>query len=74
MLVVTDIDMPVMDGYELFRKLKSLKPDLPIIISSGFGDTEVTSWIHGVEIAGLVNKPYNLSQLREVLKNVVEGF
>ncbi len=71
-LVVTDIGMPVMDGYELFRELKILKPDLPIIVSSGFGDTEVTSLIPREQIAGLVNKPYNLSQLRNVLKSSVE--
>jgi CheY-like chemotaxis protein len=72
-LVLTDIGMPVMDGYGLFRELKKLDPKLPIIISSGFGDAEVTAHIPGDQIAGLVSKPYNFDQLREVLKSVVEG-
>jgi PAS domain S-box-containing protein len=71
-LVVTDIGMPVMDGYELFRELKSRKPELPIIISSGFGDSVVTSNLPGETIAGLISKPYNFNQLRELLKRVVE--
>ncbi|MEI6827481.1 MAG: response regulator [Desulfuromonadales bacterium] len=33
-IVITDIQMPVMDGYELFGKLKKLKPEMPIVISS----------------------------------------
>jgi FixJ family two-component response regulator len=65
--------MPVMDGYEMFRELKKLKPKLPIIVSSGFGDAEVTSRIPREEIAALVSKPYNFENLREVLKGVVEA-
>jgi len=65
--------MPVMDGYELFRELKKIDPGLPIIISSGFGDSEVVSRIPREVIAGLINKPYNCDQLQEVLKGVVEG-
>lgn len=57
----------------LFRELKALKPELPVIISSGFGDTVVTTRIPLEEIAGLVNKPYRFDQLRDVLKGVVEG-
>ena len=72
-LVVTDMGMPVMDGYELFRELKKLDPKLPIIISSGFGDIDVTSRISGGDIAGLISKPYSFDKLRDVLKSVVEG-
>jgi YesN/AraC family two-component response regulator len=72
-LVVTDVGMPVMNGYELFRELKKLRPELPIIISSGFGDVDVTSKIACDDIAGLIGKPYSFDKLREVLKGVVEG-
>jgi signal transduction histidine kinase/ActR/RegA family two-component response regulator len=72
-LVVTDVGMPVMNGYELFRELKKLRPELPIIISSGFGDVDVSSKISRDDIAGLIGKPYSFDQLREVLKKVVEG-
>ena len=71
-LVLTDIGMPVMDGYQLIHKLKTLNPELPIIVSSGFDDAEVTSHIHEY-IAGSISKPYSFDQLRKVLKMVVEG-
>ncbi|MEI6306378.1 MAG: response regulator, partial [Deltaproteobacteria bacterium] len=70
-LVITDMGMPVMDGYHLFHELKQLAPNLPIIISSGFGDTEVSSRIRTEDIAGSIRKPYNFGQLREILKSVV---
>lgn len=72
-LVVTDMGMPVMDGYQLFSELKKLNSELPIIVSSGFGDTEVSKRIGRDNIAGIINKPYNMNQLQEVLKSAVEG-
>ncbi len=69
-LVFTDMGMPIMDGYEMIRKLKGINPDLPIIISSGFGNIDITSKIAREDIAGLISKPYNLDQLREVLRSV----
>jgi signal transduction histidine kinase/CheY-like chemotaxis protein len=70
--VFTDMDMPVMDGYALFRELKKLNPELPIIISSGFGEVDVASRIPLDEIAGIINKPYSFDQLRESMRCVVE--
>ena len=63
--------MPVMDGYALIRELKKISPKLPIIISSGYGEGDVTSRIAREDIAALINKPYNPNQLREVLKSVL---
>jgi PAS domain S-box-containing protein len=70
-IVLTDMGMPIMDGYSLFRELKALTPELPIIISSGFGDTVVNTRIPNKEIAGMISKPYRFDQLRDVLKSVV---
>lgn len=73
MLVFTDIGMPVMDGYELIEKLKNLKPELPIIISSGYGDADVKVRIGSDNIAGIASKPYSTDTLRELLQSVMEG-
>jgi PAS domain S-box-containing protein len=70
-LVMTDMGMPVMDGYELFVELKKLRAELPIVISSGFGDVDVASRIDKRDIAALISKPYNIDQLEEALKKVV---
>ena len=63
--------MPVMDGYALFQELKLLDSKLPIVISSGFGDVDVTSRIAREDIAGLIGKPYNFNQLREMFRSIV---
>ena len=72
-VVLTDMGMPVMDGCALFNELKKRNPALPIIISSGFGDADITRRISRNDIAGLIGKPYNFNLLRNVLKSVMEG-
>lgn len=72
-LVVTDMGMPIMNGYELFRGLKKLNPNLPIVISSGFGEVAISSHIAPEDIAGIISKPYTFDLLRDVLKKAVEG-
>lgn len=69
-LVITDMGMPVMDGFALIKELKKNNPGLPIIISSGFGDADIASRISHDDIAGLINKPYNPGELREALKDI----
>jgi len=71
-MVITDLGMPVMDGYTLFRELKNINPDLPIIIATGFGEIDVTSRINRNEMSGLITKPFNFDQLRSVLKNALD--
>jgi signal transduction histidine kinase/CheY-like chemotaxis protein len=71
-LVLTDVGMPIMDGYALFNMLKQINPALPIIISSGFGDADVTSKIDYDDITGIISKPYTLAKLGDVLKNVLD--
>ncbi|MEI6703535.1 MAG: response regulator, partial [Deltaproteobacteria bacterium] len=71
-LVMTDMGMPVMDGYELFGELKKLCPNLPIIVSSGYGYAEVSSRIPADDISGFISKPYKPEQMREVLKRVLK--
>jgi PAS domain S-box-containing protein len=72
-LVVTDIGMPLMNGYQLTAELKILAPTVPVIISSGFSEDDVTSKIPPGDIAGMICKPYNFDQIRKVLRGVVEG-
>ena len=36
-LVVTDIAMPDMDGYELYRRIRDYDPEIPVIMITGFG-------------------------------------
>lgn len=54
--VLLDLTMPVMGGEETFEELLKLNPDLKIILTSGFDETEATSRFLGRKTAGFVKK------------------
>jgi CheY-like chemotaxis protein len=69
-LVILDLTMPKMDGVQCYRELKKIRPDIKVIISSGYNEYEVSQKFIGKGISGFVQKPYKLSALREVIKNI----
>jgi CheY-like chemotaxis protein len=68
-LVLSDLDMPLMNGYELLLKLRKINPALPIIISTGYEDTDLIDQNDSVV---LLKKPFFVEQLREVLKSILD--
>ncbi len=68
--VILDLTMPHMDGEQCFRELRRLRPDIRVIISSGYNEQEVTQKFCGKGLAGFIQKPYKLSGLREVIKSI----
>jgi CheY-like chemotaxis protein len=71
-LVLTDIGMPEMNGQELICELRKLKPQLPIILSSGYADSNLRSQIDEDGLAGFLNKPYSFEELQVVLKDALD--
>jgi CheY-like chemotaxis protein len=69
--VILDLTMPHLDGEQTFRELRLIKPDLKVIMSSGYNEQEVTQKFVGKGLAGFIQKPYKFSTLRNVLKDIV---
>jgi CheY-like chemotaxis protein len=72
-IVILDLTMPHMDGEQCFRELRLLKPDVRVVMSSGYNEQEVTQKFVGKGLAGFVQKPYKLSVLRDVLMQMEAG-
>ncbi len=66
-IVVSDIQMPVMDGLEMAEHIRKIAPDMPIIICTAF--TETTYLLKAVElgVSAYVRKPLDSRQLVEVI-------
>ncbi|MBJ6726351.1 LytS/YhcK type 5TM receptor domain-containing protein [Geomesophilobacter sediminis] len=65
--VILDLTMPHMDGEQCFRELRALNPKVKVIMSSGFGELEVTQKFVGKGLAGFVQKPYKFTALRDCI-------
>jgi signal transduction histidine kinase len=69
-LVILDLTMPHLDGEACFRELRLIKPDVKVIISSGFSEQDVSQKFAGRGLAGFIQKPYRLSRLKEAIRAV----
>jgi len=69
--VILDLTMPRMDGEQCFHELIGVKPDVKVIISSGFSEQDVSQRFVGKRLSGFIQKPYKLSVLKDVIKNAI---
>jgi len=66
--VIVDLSMPKMDGLLTLRELNHRRPDLSIIVSSGFPEPEARLIVGDVDVAGFLTKPYDLDTFKAVLE------
>jgi PAS domain S-box-containing protein len=57
-LVILDLTMPKMDGEEAFHAIQAIRSDIPILLTSGFSETEAVSRLSLYDLAGFIRKPY----------------
>ena len=72
-LILSDINMPGMSGLELLPKVKAIRPDVPIIMITAYGDpdTKRKALENGAE--ALLTKPIDFGTLRSEIESRVEG-
>ena len=66
--VLLDMTMPYMNGEEVFRSFQEIRPDVPVVLSSGYTEQDATSRFGKNGPAGFVQKPFQLSDLRQKLR------
>lgn len=72
-LVITDMTMPSMTGVELAKELLSIRPDIPIILSTGFSDMITKEGAEAAGIRELIMKPINTRNMAETIRRVLKG-
>ncbi|NMO94728.1 response regulator transcription factor [Paenibacillus lemnae] len=70
-LLITDISMPVMTGLELIAEARKVRPDLKVIVLSGFDDFAYLKEAMRLGIENYLLKPINLEELEETLSGTI---
>ncbi len=68
-LVLLDLIMPVMGGEEALGHIKRVRPDIPIILSSGYNAEESMRKFPAGSVTGFLQKPYTADALATVIQN-----
>ena len=74
-MVITDMRMPGFSGFELARRVRALKPDIPIILMTAFeiNDTEFRQVFPSLRVDGLLQKPFTIKALLQVVQQVARN-
>ncbi|MFH2122205.1 MAG: ATP-binding protein [Pseudomonadota bacterium] len=71
-LVLTDMNMPVMNGAELVRRIKQLSPAMPVVLCTGFSEIMDEKKARRMGIDGFLMKPVILHKLAQTLHDILE--
>ena len=72
-LVVTDMTMPKMTGDNLAKELKAVRPDIPIILCTGFNSKMICGNIAKTNIARVLRKPITVSDFAKTVREVLDS-
>jgi len=72
-LVFTDLAMPEMDGWETARAIRQHRPDLPVVLVTGYGATAHPPSGEQDLVAGIIGKPFDFDQVTGTIARVCNG-
>lgn len=71
-LVLLDMKMPVMDGLETLRALKSIHPSLPVVMMTAVGDGDRVQEALNSGALTCVHKPFDVFELQRLVEDVLQ--
>ena len=71
--VILDLTMPRMDGEEAFREIRRIRPDVRVILTSGYNEQQTIRRFVGEGLAGFIQKPFKLIDLSTMLRQVLRS-
>jgi len=72
-LVITDKTMPHLTGFDLSEEIKRIRPNIPIIMCSGFINPVENKRAKAVGVDQIILKPYKLGNLSKTVREVLDG-
>ena len=77
-LVLTDLKMPVMDGFELLAYLSRSRPQLPVLVMTAFGTPEISERLEKLGVSSFIEKPVDFcvlsTKIGSILGSEASGF
>jgi len=71
-LLVTDYNMPGLSGYELAQLVRTQRPEVPILITSGAAEDSILAEVDPSEMPPFIQKPYGLKSLAHKVREILD--
>ena len=72
-LVLTDVGLPGLSGEEVFRAIRKIKPDIKVVLASGYLDTDLHSALIRDGVADVIQKPYQFIDLLQRIRQALDS-
>ena len=72
-LIILDMIMPEMDGMTALRCIRQKRPDVKVLVSSGYTSPDKLPILERIGIEGFVQKPFELRKIAMVVRDVLDG-
>lgn len=71
-MLVTDVRMPNMNGFQLVRRIREIRPDIKVVMMTAFEakKPEIDMVFPSMHLDGNLSKPFALSKLAEMIKEI----
>lgn len=73
-LILLDLKMPGLSGLETLREINKLSPGIPVILVTAYGEVSDPEEAERMGVRCLIIKPFDLNEVRAVVRRVLEGF
>jgi len=70
--VLLDLTMPRMDGDLAFLAMQEIRNEVPVILLSGFNESELSRRFGDFGLAGFISKPFKIEKLKRVIQDVLD--
>jgi CheY-like chemotaxis protein len=70
-LILLDLSMPGMSGAQALPEIQKMRPEIKILVSSGYNEIETMALFKGHEVAGFIQKPYTSKRLSDKVKSAL---
>jgi signal transduction histidine kinase len=72
-LIFSDVGLPKVDGIDLCKKLRTLKPGIPLILASGYPTKEFKERVIALGPQAFLSKPYNTQDILQAVRKTLNG-
>lgn len=69
-MVITDLGMPGMSGWEVNKQIKQKKPEIPVVIITGWGAQLSAEELKKNNVDRILSKPFNLDKFKQMIETV----
>jgi DNA-binding response OmpR family regulator len=72
-IVLTDMGLPILGGWEMFEKLRGIDPNVKVILASGFVDAEMKNEVMKKGAKDFIQKPYVPAAILKRIRDVLDS-